>query len=106
MELVTELWPILAMIPAIIIKLTNDLKSISFFRNIIFIVPYLIGITMMVWLYFVFPSQWIGVYITNWIILAFWAVSWYEFTKNKDNQKEQWEIDLTSTKFEAYDTSE
>lgn len=98
MELVTELWPILAMVPAIIIKLTNDLKSISFFRNIIFIVPYLIGVTMMVWLYFVFPSQWIGVYIVNWIVLAFWAVSGYEFTKKKDNHNNQVEEFYHDTK--------
>ena len=98
MELVTELWPVLAIVPAIIIKLTNDLKAISFFRKIIFIVPYLIGVAMMIWLFFVFNNQSIGVYIVNWIILAFGAVSWYEFTKQKekeelyhDTQSIQWE---------------
>lgn len=83
MELITDLWPILALVPAIIIKLTNDLKPFVH-KTIIFLVPYLIGISITFFLYLIFNGESLGVYLLNGFIIAFSAVSWYEFSKPKD----------------------
>lgn len=90
-SLITDLGPILGVVPALIIKLTNDLKWLfpSWFT---FILPYIIAQAIMIWLRLVFNEQSLWLYMINGVVLAYGAVTWYEFAKNwirKNDIKEQ-----------------
>lgn len=89
-SLITDLWPIIAVIPALIIKITNDVKEVMP-SYLVFVVPYLLWQILMVILWLVFNDVSFGIYAINWLILSYWAVAWYEFSRKN------WDKDTSST---------
>lgn len=88
MEFITELGPILALLPAFVIAITNSIKDFvpSWF---VFLLPYLISVLAMFGLFLVFNEQTLGVYMINAIIIAFGSSTAYDASKKVKSVKEQ-----------------
>ena len=102
MELIVELWAVLALVPSLVIKLTNDVKWFVP-KWIIFWLPYAIGVLVMVWLWAVFNWESIGIYILNGVLIWFAAQTWYEFSKKKNVQRDDRVLDQFNMLQDAQD---
>ena len=81
MEFTTELWVVLALVPAMIIHLTGAIKKET---TIIptFLLPYIISFIVFSGLYFVFQSYGFGLYMVNSVVFAFSATVGYDSSKS------------------------
>lgn len=98
MEFITELWPILALLPAFVIAITNSIKWFvpGWF---VFMLPYLISVFAMFWLFLVFNEQSLGVYIINAVIIAFGSSTAYDASKKvKSVEGEEETTDVLDTR--------
>lgn len=85
-NLTTDLWPLLSLMPALIISLTWNIRK-RLPDWVAFIIPYAVAIALMIGLYFVFNWVSIWIYIVNAVIIAYSAVASYDQSKKLTKDK-------------------